>query len=106
MVSIMRGNNSMSTEITVSWGGAGPMKTVADSALRSNEWFTVEVVAVDDRIIVKVNGRTSADEVDAARRFPVGHAWIGATDDAEEGRLRDGPRCQRSGMQFNDVLIR
>lgn len=54
----------------------GPLVRVADSPLRANEWFTLETIAADNHIVVKVNGQTTADYVDSSRRFPMGHVAL------------------------------
>ena len=54
-------------------GGLGPLVRVDQSVVRPNEWFTLEVVATDNHMVVKVNGKTTASQVDAGRSFPIGH---------------------------------
>ncbi|HQU47094.1 MAG TPA: DUF1080 domain-containing protein, partial [Pirellulales bacterium] len=39
-------------------------------------WFTLELIAVDNHITVKVNGQTTADYPDSARRFSMGHITL------------------------------
>jgi WD40 repeat protein len=51
----------------------GAVYTVASSPVRSNEWFTLELIANDNHIVVKVNGQTTADYSDPDRRFTMGH---------------------------------
>ncbi|MGH7140336.1 MAG: 3-keto-disaccharide hydrolase [Pirellulales bacterium] len=57
------------------WGSAGnlgPPVRRTDSAVRPNAWFTLEVVATDNHMTVKVNGKITASQVDAGRSFPIG----------------------------------
>ena len=57
------------------WGSVGsvdPPVRVMNSDVRPNEWFTLEVIANDNHIVVKVNGQTTASYVDAGRSFPMG----------------------------------
>ena len=51
----------------------GAVVSIEKSPVAANEWFTEELIAQGNRIIVKVNGRTTADYVDEARRFDSGH---------------------------------
>jgi serine/threonine protein kinase len=44
-----------------------------NSLVRPLEWFTLEMIAQGDRVIVKVNGRTTADYTDRLHRFASGH---------------------------------
>ena len=46
--------------------------SVAESPVPPSEWFTEEVVAEGNHIVVKVNGETTADYYDQ-RRFTSGH---------------------------------
>lgn len=54
------------------WRSPGPLVRVTDSHVRANEWFKLEVIAIDNHIVVKVNGETTADHVDSSRRFSMG----------------------------------
>jgi formylglycine-generating enzyme required for sulfatase activity len=51
----------------------GAVVRLKESPVAANEWFTEELIAEGNRIIVKVNGRTTADYLDAARRFDSGN---------------------------------
>jgi serine/threonine protein kinase len=66
-------DNEQSTGSLFGWGSAGNLVRVTDSAVGPNEWFTLEVIATDNHIVVKVNGKTTANFVDAGRSFPMGH---------------------------------
>ncbi|HEX4071223.1 MAG TPA: SUMF1/EgtB/PvdO family nonheme iron enzyme, partial [Planctomycetaceae bacterium] len=50
----------------------GAVVSLKESPVAANEWFTEELIAEGNRIIVKVNDRTTADYVDAARSFDSG----------------------------------
>lgn len=54
------------------YGPHGVAVTVADSPVPANDWFTLEFIAVNNRLVVKVNGKTTADYVDVERRFATG----------------------------------
>ena len=60
----------------ISHGGAGSGKPVASAAeqlAKANEWFTMEIIARDNHLLVKVNGRTAVDFMDEKRQFTRGH---------------------------------
>ena len=57
-------------------GVGHPVVNVLKSPAPPNEWFTLEVVADGNRIVVKVNGQTTADYPDAERRFPRGRITL------------------------------
>jgi hypothetical protein len=40
---------------------------------KPDEWFTQEVIANGNHIIIKVNGKTTVDFVDEKNTFPKGH---------------------------------
>jgi hypothetical protein len=46
---------------------------VLDQLVGPNEWFTQEVIAEGNHIIIKLNGRTTVDFVDEKRRHAKGH---------------------------------
>lgn len=46
---------------------------VRDQLVGPNEWFTQEVIAEGNHIIIKLNGRTTVDFVDEKRRHAKGH---------------------------------
>jgi formylglycine-generating enzyme required for sulfatase activity/predicted Ser/Thr protein kinase len=54
-------------------GERGVVVSLKESPVAADEWFTEELIAEGNRIVVKVNGRTTADYVDGARRFDSGH---------------------------------
>ena len=41
-----------------------------------NEWLTLELIAEGNHLVVKVNGRTTADYIDPKRRFSKGHITL------------------------------
>ena len=49
---------------------------IREVLVKPNEWFTYEVIAVGNHIIIKVNGKTTVDFVDKANRFRKGHLAI------------------------------
>jgi len=54
-------------------GAEGAVVSVLETLVRPFEWCTLEMIAQDNRIIVKVNGRTTADYTDRKHRFASGH---------------------------------
>lgn len=46
---------------------------VTDILVKPNEWFTQEVIARGNHIVIKVNGKTTVDFVDANNNFTKGH---------------------------------
>jgi len=52
---------------------AGAVVTVKESPVPAGEWFTEEVVAEGNHIVVKVNGKTTAEYTDDKRQFTGGH---------------------------------
>jgi hypothetical protein len=54
-------------------GSGGPVVSVHESLVRSGEWFTQEVIAEGNHIVIKVNGKTTADYTDEKRCFTSGH---------------------------------
>jgi WD40 repeat protein len=54
-------------------GAPGAVVPVRESLAPAGQWFTLEVVAAGNHIILEVNGRTTADYTDAKRRFSSGH---------------------------------
>jgi hypothetical protein len=56
--------------------GAGIVANVWKSLVPPDEWFTLEVIAEGNRVVVKVNGQTTADYTDSERRFARGHITL------------------------------
>jgi hypothetical protein len=54
------------------YGPNGVLVPVANSPVRANDWFLLEIIAVDNHLVVKVNGQTTADYIDADRHFSAG----------------------------------
>jgi hypothetical protein len=46
---------------------------IKESLYRPDEWFTQEVIAVGNHIVIKVNGKTTVDYVDPKNTFKKGH---------------------------------
>jgi serine/threonine protein kinase len=61
---------------------------VTDPAVEPNEWFTLEVLADGPHLVVKVNGRTTADYVDAAPHSRVGQIALQVLDAATIVKFR------------------
>lgn len=65
-----------------------PNATVRDILVKPGEWFTQEVIAVGNRIIIKVNGKTTVDIVDPKWRYRKGHFAIQQHDPGSVVRIR------------------
>jgi hypothetical protein len=53
--------------------GAGALVGIHESLVPPGQWFTMEVTAQGNHIVVKVNGKTTVDYPDEERRFASGH---------------------------------
>jgi WD40 repeat protein len=53
--------------------GSGPVCSVPESRAQPGEWFTLEVSAEGSHLVVKINGRITADYSDPKKRFDHGH---------------------------------
>jgi hypothetical protein len=53
--------------------GFGKETTVTDMLVKPNEWFTQEVTAIGNHIVIKVNGKTTFDFVDEKNTHAKGH---------------------------------
>lgn len=47
--------------------------SLKDTAIKPNEWVTLEVIAQGDHLVVKVDGETTVDVVDKQRTYTQGH---------------------------------
>jgi hypothetical protein len=50
-----------------------PKIIIRDRLYQPNEWFTQEVIAVGNHIVIKVNGKTTVDYVDPKNTYTKGH---------------------------------
>jgi serine/threonine protein kinase len=57
---------------TGSLGNLGPQSAASEPPPKPNEWFTLEVIAVDNEFTIKVNGREAAHWTDPARTYKKG----------------------------------
>jgi serine/threonine protein kinase len=53
--------------------GKGLVAHVTQAPARTNEWFQLDLMVENDRIITQVDGKTTADYTDASHRFVEGH---------------------------------
>jgi hypothetical protein len=53
--------------------GFGKEATVTDRLVKPDEWFTQEVTAIGNHIVIKVNGKTTVDFVDKKNTHMRGH---------------------------------
>jgi uncharacterized protein (TIGR03067 family) len=61
---------------------AGPKPSLTLVSIPTDTWFTEEIIAEGDRIILKVNGVTTTDFRDPERKFTKGHIALQAIKDA------------------------
>jgi hypothetical protein len=53
--------------------GFGKDATVREMLVKPDEWFTQEVTAIGNHIVIKVNGKTTVDFVDKKNTYTKGH---------------------------------
>ena len=61
---------------------------VFEQLVKPDEWFTQEVIAVGNHIIIKVNGKTTVDFVDEKNRHTKGHFAIQQHNQGSEVTIR------------------
>jgi hypothetical protein len=61
---------------------------VEDILVKPNEWFTQEVIARGNHIIIKVNGKTTVDFVDENKNFTKGHFALQQHDPGSTVKFR------------------
>ena len=54
-------------------GADGPVVSIREPPVPPGQWFTEEVIARGNHIVIKVNGKTLTDYTDEGRRFRSGH---------------------------------
>jgi WD40 repeat protein/nitroreductase len=54
-------------------GDATPVVSIREILVPSADWFTQEVIVEGNHILIKINGKTTADFTDEKRRFTSGH---------------------------------
>ena len=69
-------------------GGGGPVVKLAKSPVRAFQWFTLELIAEGNHIVVKVDGIKTADFVDENRRSSRGHVALQVYDAATHVEFR------------------
>ena len=60
------------------WGAGWPPVGPTESPIAPDTWFTQEVIAQGNRIVIKVNGKTTVDFVDTSDRYRRGHLALQA----------------------------
>jgi hypothetical protein len=61
---------------------------VKDKLVKPDEWFTQEVIAKGNHIIIKVNGKTTVDFVDENNTYTKGHFALQQHNEGSEVRFR------------------
>jgi serine/threonine protein kinase len=59
----------------------GKFSKVSKPLVQPDEWFTMDVIAEGNHLIVKINGEVTTDVVDLANTFRVGHIALQAMSD-------------------------
>ncbi|HLJ95731.1 MAG TPA: family 16 glycoside hydrolase [Gemmataceae bacterium] len=87
----------------------GTVASVEETLLPPKQWFTMDVIAEGNHIVIKVNGSTTVDYTDPRRRFTVGHIvlqqlWGGTVVEFSEVRIKEFPatQVQSSGDSVQD----
>jgi eukaryotic-like serine/threonine-protein kinase len=62
-------------------GSLLPLANVVKPLVEPDDWFTLEVLANGNRLLVKVNGQVTADVVDQANTYRKGHLALQAMSD-------------------------
>jgi hypothetical protein len=57
-------------------GNHGNLVVIRDSPVPPGEWFTLEVIAEGNHMVLKVNGKTTANYTDERRQFTSGHIGV------------------------------
>jgi hypothetical protein len=65
-----------------------PQVVVEDLLHKPGEWFTEEVIAEDNHLLIKVNGKTTVDWKDSDRTHTVGHFALQQHDDKTVVKFR------------------
>jgi hypothetical protein len=60
------------------WGATWPPVGPKESLITPDTWFTQEVIAIGNHIVIKVNGKTTVDFVDQNHRYRRGHLALQA----------------------------
>lgn len=68
--------------------GFGEKTTIKDILVQPDEWFTQEVMADGNHIVIKVNGKTTVDFVDESKKYTKGHFAIQQHDPGSVVRVR------------------
>jgi uncharacterized protein (TIGR03067 family) len=73
-------NISFSNEFNTGslWGADWPPVGPKDNPIGPDTWFTMEVIAIGNHIVIKVDGKTTVDFVDVNSRFRRGHLALQA----------------------------
>ena len=61
---------------------------VLDQLVKPDEWFTQEVIAVGNHIVIKLNGKTTVDFLDERKRYAKGHFAIQQHNDGSVVSIR------------------
>lgn len=61
---------------------------IKDILVKPDEWFTQEVIARGNHIVIKVNGKTTVDFVDENNNYTKGHFALQQHNDGSEVRFR------------------
>ncbi len=68
--------------------GAGPLVVLRESPISPRQWFSLEVIAQGNHIVINVNGKTTADYTDENRHYSSGHIAVQQLDPATLAEFR------------------
>lgn len=80
-------------------GSLYSLQRVEKRLVEPNEWFTLEIIAQGNHIIIKVNGAVTADYTDAKRTYTKGHLAL-----QQMSRSKPGP--QPTIVQFKSIEVK
>jgi serine/threonine protein kinase len=72
------------------YGGHYPgfLGSVNELPITPGEWFTMEVIAEGNHLVIKLNGQTTSDYTDEERRFTKGHIVLQQYGEATDAQFR------------------
>ncbi len=84
--------------------GDGAVASLLDTPVLPGQWFTLEVIAEGNHIVIRVNGKTTADYTDQKRRYSRGHLALQHHDSSTTAEFRK-IEIKELGSQSNAVEI-
>jgi hypothetical protein len=84
------------------WGAGWPPVGPKENVIAPDTWFTQEVIARDNHLVIKLNGKTTVDFIDHASRYSRGHlalqAWaLGTVVYFRKVEVKELPATNKEG---------